>query len=351
LSTGPKLKAGIEAAFDETGWQVAGKKIEFLVGDSVSNPASSMDKIRKMVERDKVDMMLGINASHVMASVMPYLEEHRVPTIKVLQFPGLLKKKFRYLFLPGGTLQQVTYFMGDFAYDELGYRKITLMGADFIAGHIFANAFMNQFKKRGGAIIQQQWFPPPNMDFSSYLVNLKEADACFVWSGLPAGVRLVQQYADYGLLKKMPLMGYYMSGIFDESVLKDEGIGCLGVCGPASYASTIDDPLNKKFVEAFKKKYGTRPSSLNYGGYQCALTAIEAIKATGGDTSHEKLRDAILNLEIQTPTGPLRFTTDGIGISNKYIVKNVKENGEYLWQVVRTYENVTPPPPGAPPKK
>ncbi len=69
---------------------------------------------------------------------------------------------------------------------------------------------------------------------------------------------------------------------------------------------------------------------------------IEALKATGGDTDPEKLKAAILKLNIQTPAGPLRFSPDRLGIVNIYICKIAKVDGEYAWQVVQTYRDVQP---------
>ena len=147
-------------------------------------------------------------------------------------------------------------------------------------------------------------------------------------------MRLITQYEEYGLSKKMPLMGAYASSLVNEDFLPQLGDKALGIIGPSSYASTIDNPVNKRVVANYKKKFKVPPpDSLMVGGYMNAFVLVEGLKASKGDTSPETLRKTILGLKMQnTPIGPLSFTPDGAGIYNVYIVKVSKVDGEYVWQ-------------------
>ena len=70
---------------------------------------------------------------------------------------------------------------------------------------------------------------------------------------------------------------------------------------------------------------------------------FETIKATKGDTTPEKLQQAMLNLKIRTATGDLRFTPNGVGIYDIYLTKNVKVRGGYGQEIIEVYKEVSPP--------
>ena len=204
---------------------------------------------------------------------------------------------------------------------------------------------MAGFKEKGGTVVQEQWFPVGSIDFGPYLGNLKDADAFCGWVEGPGALRLVNQYYEYGISKKMPLIGAYASNLLDEDVLPQLGEKGLGIYGPTAYASTLDNPINKRVVDKFKAKHGgVRPTdTLMVGGYMNAFVLLHALKATGGDTDPEKLRAAILNLNLKdTPIGPVRFTPEGSGILNIYVIKTAKVGNEYLWEVAQTYPDTEP---------
>lgn len=344
LHQGPKIKEGIEMALEDAGWQAGGRKIELIVEDSATNPTSALDKARKLVERDKVIAIIGPNHSGVANAIQPYVNKNKIVNLKARQFPKPLAAKYPYLIAWEGTQQQTCAPMGWYAVEELGYKTAATMGPDYIAGRAFLGGFMEGFKEKGGKIIQEQWFPVGNVDFAPYLGAVKEADVLSAWVAGPGALRLISQYREYGVFKKMPLIGAFASSLIDEDILPQLGDKALGIMGPSSYASTLKTPFNEKVVERWKRKHGSRPGdTVGIGGYMNAFILLEAIRATGGDAEPGKLRNAILNLNLKSSIiGPLRFTPEGLGIHNMYIVKVVKIEGEYAWEVAHTYRDVKP---------
>ncbi len=343
LHEGPQVRKGIDLALEHYGGRVAGKKIELYVEDSGTDPTTALDKARKLVERDGVSIIIGPQASNVAQAVQPYLMEKKIISLKSRQFPIPLIRKFPYMFVVDGTQKQVTATMGDYAFNVLKYKSVSTMTADYIAGRDFMGGFTERFKELGGTIVQEQFFPVDAMDFASYLTNIKAADALAAWTGGPGGASLAKQYVEYGVNKKMPLITPYISGIFNEDVIPSIGDIVLGVSGPSSYSSTVDNALNRKVVADYKRKYKQRPADSGImGGYVNVQVAMEALKATKGDTDPDKLKAAILKLSFQSPAGPVRFNADRLGILNIYICKIAKVGGEYVWQVVQTYKDVQP---------
>jgi branched-chain amino acid transport system substrate-binding protein len=345
LKQGPLSKEGIEMAFEDANYEVAGRKIVLVVEDDATDPTTALDKARKLVERDKVAAIIGPNHSGVANAIQPYINQNKVINLKVMQFPKALKAKYPWLFVLNGTQEQNCAPMGWYAYEKLGYKTVTTIGPDYVAGRAFLGGFMAGFKEKGGTVVQEQWFPVGSIDFGPYLGNLKDASAFCGWVEGPGALRLVNQYYEYGVSKKMPLIGAYASNLLDEDVLPQLGEKGLGIYGPTAYASTLDNPINKRVVDKFKAKHGgVRPTdTLMVGGYMNAFVLLHALKVTGGDTDAEKLRAAILSLNLKdTPIGPVRFTPEGSGILNIYVIKTAKVGNEYLWEVAQTYAETEP---------
>ncbi len=345
MNEGPQVRAGMQLALEHYGSEVAGRKVELIIEDSATDPTTALDKARKLVERDNVSMIIGPQASNVAMAVQPYLTEKKIVCLKSRQFPIPLIAKFPYLFVVEGTQKQTTSKMGDYAYNVLGYRKVSTMTADYVAGRDFMAGFTERFVELGGKVVQQQFYPNDAMDYANYLanVNVKEADCVAAWTGGPGGPRLAKQYVEYGLKQKLPLITPFLSGIFNEDTLSQIGDIILGVVGPSSYASTVDNALNKKVVADYLKKYGRRPAdSAITGGYVNMQVVLEALKTTKGDTDADKIKQAILKLNIETPSGPVRFAPERLGILNIYICKIAKEGSDYFWQVVQTYKETIP---------
>ena len=176
LHEGPKVKIGVEMAFEDAGWEGAGRKIELIVEDSATDPTTALSKVRKLVEKDKVIAIIGPQHSGVAKAIQPYMNKNKVLSLKSRQFPLPLIKQYPYLIVLDGTQKQVCSPMGWYAYEKLGYRKVNTMGPDYIAGRDFVGGFIDGFKEKGGEIALEQWFPVGNVDFAPYLAALKPAD-------------------------------------------------------------------------------------------------------------------------------------------------------------------------------
>jgi len=156
----------------------------------------------------------------------------------------------------------------------------------------------------------------------------------------------------------MPLVGAFHGSFFAFFILNRispaAADAVVGEYCVTPYTHLLDNETNKKFVPEFTEKFKRPPFESDVGPYEASLVAINALKATGGDTSPDKLRKAILELKMDTPGGPLVFDPKTkCRIRDIYIFKVDKQEGHYVWVPVYTYKNVPPfglgPPPGPPP--
>ncbi len=355
---GKKMVRGAEFGFGEAGYQVAGRKIEIIVEDSGAKPAMAVDKARKLVERDKVAMIMGPTVGGTQMAVSAYMNKVGVPNLQTNPSPlGVIMQKHQWTIQAGGQEPQISSAMGRYAYEQMGLRTVSVITADWAPGHGFLGAFMGGFKKAGGKVIQEQYPPVHSPDFASYLTALKDADATVAWFDGTDSIRFLSQYHTFGIRKRMPLIAAFHGSFFAPFIMQklppDVAKATIGGLTPTPYTPLLDTAVNKRFVRDFKKKYGYTPEDTESGPYLGALVALEALKATGGDTTPKKLRQALLNVKVEGPEGPLHFDQKTMcAFKDIYIVKIDKVGKEYTWVPVYTYKNVPPlgfaPPPGPP---
>ena len=354
--TGERMVDAAKLAFEEAGYQVAGKKIEVIIEDSGGQPAMAVDKARKLVQRDKVDMIIGPLIGSTVIATASFAAKAGVPHLPTSPAPppAFMQK---WTFATCGSEPQFSSSIGSYAYDTLGYRKITVMTGDTVQGHGFLNAFMGVFKQKGGDVVQEQYAPHPCNDYAPYLTTLKDADALVAWYDGADTIRFLTQVHEYGVRKRMPVVGAFHGSFYAPFILHrmppEAADAVIGEYCSTPYTALLDTEINKKFVKTWTDKMGYMPDESIAGPYEGVLVALAALKATGGDTNPDKLRDAILNVKIDTPGGIVKFDTKTkCRVRDVYIFKNAKQGKEYVWDPVYTYKNVPPfgfgPPPGPP---
>ncbi len=334
---GPACKNALDYRLEQAGGQIAGRKIQLIAEDDGTDPVKSVDKARKLVESDKVDVILGPVHGACAPAVANFLTASKTPHLIFMpKSIGVLKTGGNE-FLPFGTLAGTGYPLGLYAYDKLGYKTATVAVEDFVSGLEFVGGLTKAFEKQGGTIVQTQAIKPGTMDFSPYLTAMKQADACFFWFTPVLAQRFVSQYYAAGL--KMPLVIPNATVLFPKS-LAEIGDKSIGMIGSASYTSLIDTPLNKSYVEAYAKKYGTPPMAEGVSADVCLTLYLEAVKATNGDTSFSKISEALHKVKVETPAGTYSFTSEGLGIGDLYIIQVNKLPDRLDWAVVDKYSQI-----------
>ena len=148
--------------------------------------------------------------------------------------------------------------------------------------------------------------------------------------------------------------GSFMSTFILSGIPKEAADACIGEITTTPYSPLIDTDINKKFVAEYRQKFGSTPDDTASTAYDGGNILLNALKATGGDTTAAKLKDAILNVDFAGVQGRVRFDkTLKCRIRDIYVCKVDKVNGEYTWVPVFTYKDVPPagfaPPPAPPP--
>jgi branched-chain amino acid transport system substrate-binding protein len=268
-------------------------------------------------------------------AVLPYLETMKVPSI-AKQTNIWANRKYQYCFVPGGTPTGYSYDIGLYAYDTLHYRTITLLAEDSFAAKNYVLSAAQAFKSKGGQIIQEQYVPVNNIDFGPYIANLKKADAFMFFVPGNEPFRLIQQYRQFGV--KIPILS--TGDVIGEKYIAQLGDDGVGIIDETHYTLSIDTPENKKFIDTYQKKYGRMPDGHDFLGYLDMSLALAALKATGGDTSSEKLCDALKKVKVDSPVGTVTFGPNRYASPTMYIIQISKKDSQYYYKVLDVRKNV-----------
>ena len=341
---GKDMTNGITMWLDENNQTIAGRKVEVIVEDSQGQPNVALTKLQKLVESDRVHILVGEIFAHIGYAMAPKVEEYRIPMLyPVIAADDLTQRKpAKWIVRTGWASSQPSHPFGEYAAKTLGYKRIAVIGMDYAFGWEVVGGFQKTFEENGGQIIQKLWAPLNTTDFAPYLSQVRrDADAVFALMVSISASRFPKQYQDAGLKAKLPLIGGGTT--FDEFVLPSLGDEAIGGITPLIYSAALDTPANKRFVAEYRKKYGKVPSYFSETSYTSTRWIADAAKAIGGDVENrEKFLEALRKVEIpDAPRGPIKLDSYGNPIQNIYIRKVEKKDGELWNTVIYTYPAVS----------
>jgi len=342
-AAGRDMYSGCELFWQESGWRLAGRKLEVILEDNEGLPATALTKLRKLVESDQVHMVAGVILSNVAYALVPYIEAQGIPTLYPINSADDLTQRKRptWLIRTGFSAGGNMHPFGEYAAKVLGYRKVVTIGLDYAFGWETVGGFHKSFEDNGGQIVQKLWVPLNVQDYGPYLAQVrKDADAVFVNALGRWTLLFAKEYAASGLRNRLPLIagGTYT----DEHILPQLGDESLGVVSAHHYSASLDTPANRRFRAAFEKAYNRTPSFYSENCYTGARIIGEAVRAIGGRVEDRAaLMAALRKVEIQdAPRGPVKMDPYGNPTQNIYVRKVERVGGRLQNTVIHTYPAV-----------
>ena len=339
---GKDMYSGCELYWQESGWQIGGRKLEVILEDNEGLPATAITKARKLVENDKVNMLAGVILSNVAYALVPYVEAQGIPTIYPINSADDLtqRKRPKWLIRTGFSAGGNMHPFGEYAAKVLGYKKVAIVSLDYAFGWEIAGGFHKSFEDNGGQIIQKIWVPLNVQDYAPYITQIKkDADAVFVVALGRWTLLFAKEYAN-SVRGRIPLIagGTYT----DEHILPQLGDESIGVISAHHYSAVLDTPANRRFRAAFEKAYNRLPSFYSENCYTGARIIAEAVKAIGGKVEDRAaLMAALRKVEItDAPRGPVKMDAYGNPTQNIYIRKVERVGGKLQNTIIHTYPEV-----------
>ena len=348
VKTGPLASGGIDMErallqyLKEVNNTMAGRKVELFVGDSGGVPAQSRTKTQELVERDRIQVMIGPLDTASALATDDYIRSAQLLTLSVAAAEDMTQRKANPWFVRGtSTSSQCSQPLADYCAKTLKYKRMAVIADDIAYGHEMCAGFQRVFEDSGGKIVQKMFPPLTVPDYATYLAQLKtNIDAIFLGFAGSNGFRWYKQFNEYGLKGKINVVGGMTA--FDEAVLRNMGDEAIGIITACWYSAELDNPINKKFAAAFRSEWKYDP------GFYAAATYVEgAVLQAGLEAVNGKIEDkhafmkALRSIKTETARGPVAFDVYGNIVGNVYIRKVERKEGRLVNTVIYTYPNVS----------
>jgi branched-chain amino acid transport system substrate-binding protein len=339
---------GAELALRERNGMAGGKKIELVKASSNAQPPVAVAAVRKLVEQDKVQIVVGPLSGGEGIAVKDYSKT--VPNITIIngssgaQATTLVDPSPNFFRFNNEGAQWMVG-LGEEALKR-GYKKVALISEDYSFPYSQVQGFMGQYCKLGGKVVEKIWVPLGHKDFSTAIARIpKDIDALLVVLGGADAVNFLTQYEQAGGNK--PMIGGSIT--VSQDVLNYKGKrrdALLGTLSAGPNADAYDAPEWKTFVASYKKNFPDGyPSpglfAVNY--YINMKAALDALDAVKGDLSDNqaKYRAALSKLQLKGPTGTITLDQNRQAIGPNFITEVAKApDGSFYNKVVSRVEKV-----------
>ena len=310
--------------------EVAGHPIQVVIADTETKPDVAKQKAIKLLENDKVDILVGSASSTDALAILPLAQEYKkVMVVEPAVADAITGSQWnRYIFRTGRNSSQDAV-AGAAAIAKPGV-NIAVLAPDSAFGRDGEKAFKTQAEKLGAKMVAEE-FPAANAtDFTANIqriINAKPDYLYVIWAGANAPW---QQISDM----KLPDKGIKVSTIApDIAALKTMG-GIVGMEGLAIYYYELPkNPINDWLVKQHQAKYNEPPDFFTAGGMAAALAIVEALNKTGGDATADKLISTMEGMPFDTPKGPMTFRKeDHQALQTLYAIRLEKKDG-VAWPV------------------
>jgi branched-chain amino acid transport system substrate-binding protein len=336
---GEDVDDGFELYLEENDGMLSGYRIETVKEDEACDTAVALERAQQMVERDNVDMIIGLVCTPVAYGVSGYIQDSGVPLLITVAGANDLTQRqaadniFRISYTGSSDSQPI----GEYMCNELGHATAAVVALDFGFGWEAAGGFASTYEEAGCEVVQELYVPLQTTDWAPFVQQIdRSADAVWAVAPGPDGVRLVQAYRDFGI--DLPLVGHGV--LTDEIELEQQQANAEGIITSLHYSAALDTGLNQRFAEAFRERHGRSVSRYVEVGYAAGQVLEAALARIEGEVTYASMIEALGTVEIEAPRGPIRFDEFGQAVYNIYIREVQQVDGEWRNVVIDTIEDV-----------
>ena len=317
---GSYQKEGYDVCIDELNAKggLLGRKVELVIYDDQSQPATAVKLYEKLITEDKVDAVMGPYSSAVSEAVANVTEKYKkVMVAPLAATTSIFKKGRKYIFMVISPAEVYLEGLVDMA-AKRGLKTVAIINEDTLFPKASAAGTAEAAKKRGMQVVLQEAYPKGNTDFSALLVKIKAANPDVIAAGtyFDDAVAITRQMKELNVNPKM--FGLTVGGDLPEfyDLLKQNA---EYVYGSTQWDETLPYPGQKEFLAAYTKKFKHEPSYHAAAGYAGCLIYGEAVKRAG-TLDADKVREQLLKMEIKTAFGDYKVDADGFQVAHKMVM-------------------------------
>jgi branched-chain amino acid transport system substrate-binding protein len=341
---------GLQIAHKQAG-KVAGKDVEFIIVPTNASPDSALRAARKLVEQDKVELVIGPVSGSEGIAIRDYSKTQPGVTFLngssgAMETTYVTPSENFFRFNMDGA--QWLAGLGDYIYNTKGYKKIVTLAEDYSFPYTQIMGLALEYCRLGGQITERLWVPLGTKDFASIIAKLPDdVDAIYLGIGGGDAVNFFNQYAQAG--GKAKLIGG--SILVDQTVLSSKGAAkrlAIGVPSAGPQADTWDNPKWQAWVKAYQDAFAAdkrfaSPSLTGTAYYNTTNALFTALNTVNGDLSdgHKKLRTTLASLELDAPNGKIKLDKNRQAIGTNFVYEIIEApNGDLLSKMVKMVPSV-----------
>jgi len=341
---------GFQVAMKEAKAMAGGREIEVIIGSTDASPDSALRAARKLVEQDKVDIIIGPLSGSEGIAIRDYSKTQ--PQVTFIN--GISGAQETTYVTPSENFfrfnmdgAQWSAGLGEYVFNEKGYKTVATIGEDYSFIYTQVFGFALEFCGAGGQITERLWVPLGTKDFASIIASLPDdVDAIYLGLGGGDAVNFLNQYQQAGGDAKL-IGGTIM---IDGTVLSSKGKAkdaLIGTPGSGPQADTWDNEKWQAFVKTYQdafppEKRFPSPSLLAtgyYNAFNAMKTCMDQIKGELGD-GHKGLRQCLATLELDAPNGKITLDANRQAIGTNFVTEVVEENGNLVNKLVKIIPDV-----------
>jgi branched-chain amino acid transport system substrate-binding protein len=326
---GDPMRDAANLALEMLGGKIGGLPAEIFFGDDDQKPDQARELAEKMLTADRVDFLTGMLGSNALMALYPQVMRSKTILISANAGPHQIAGAMcaPYFFASGqqtdGTAEAMGVFLNEQKADE-----VFVVAANYVAGHDSVSGLKRFYK---GKIAGEIYTAFNQMDYQAEISQIRAAHPKAVFTFLPGamGIQFLTQYAQSGLKSEAPV---YTPSSIDEGTLPQLKDAAVGDYSTAYWAATLDNPRNKEFVAAFKKKYGYTPSEFAAGSFDAIFLIDSAVRAVNGNLDDKAaLVKAMEKADFSSVRGNFAFNTNHFPIQDYWAMAATKTpDGQYV---------------------
>ena len=312
--TGEGVMWGATMAVDEINAKggIMGRKVEVYFGDNKGTPGEAVSAVRKLVDVDKVDVIVGQTHSGACLGSMPIIKELQVPQVT----ESCSNPKIREMSGKGGNEWQFRVNIDDlmmanaFAkYIAKNAKTVSIVAQNDDFGRGAATAYDAAFKKSGVKLVSTEFFDRGQSDYRPLLTRLKRSnpEALLMVMLANEGSVFMRQYRELGLNQKIYARGSLATAEFLGQVKDNPSIGD-GIVEASYWTAALDPEWEKRWLERWKTPVRIHGSLAALAFKYAVVPAIEGAIRKTGKADRQSIRDALEQIDVKdTPIGPIKF--------------------------------------------
>lgn len=322
---------GILAALEDinASGQLGSVTLKLLIEDTASDKNQATTVVSRFVDNKDVVLILGPTSSVESFAALPVAQQNKVPAISVAL--GNVQTVGDYIFKSTATPVDLMNGFARNIVERLGPKKIAyVFNRDNDAYISQKNAAKAVFDAAGAEAVAEETIVGSDTDFTALATKLAnlDVDTVLVTTTAEVSANIIIQAKQAGLSPDVRILG--SSALASQQFIKVGGAAVEGAIFVSDYFLESGNPLNRTFVETYKRRINVEPDLFAAIGYNHLLVAAAAIKAAGPNYDRESIREAIATIEnipAITSNGHISITKERVPAYDSYIL--TVRNGKF----------------------